>query len=582
MTQILSVLRFCLIGLSLFIISGCGGKSEEASSNAGEVMAPVNFSSYASGFKLEADKQLSILEADPENEAAILRLADLYMANRCYPRAEKYYTQFLNTAVKSAHPKVLYYLAQIAIARGEIEEAASQLRLVLSQNTDYLPAWLGLGEIHYKNGQPDEARKAFESSLELDPRNPYATLALVQDELRKGNKAGAIQALESMLQVHPHFSEGLALLAKLLEESGESSRAKKLLEQDRYGWDLPPPDPWMEELIPLCYDSQILGFYFEDHRRVGKHERALDFLSRMEAIDPSDPMPYILRGTMFYELEMRNEAESELKTAIEKGGTPGLAHAPLVKTLIELGKLEEAEQTAKAGLIIDPNIPFLHVSLAGLAIQNKDMDQALSYFNQAFKLDPTDTFVCRMVAKLYREKNKPSLAVEPLEKWLQMEPANLEATVSLVQVYLELNQGAKAVHELQQARSRHPENDQLASLYVQTCEQLGNGAFEKEDYPSAVTYFNKAIEGGSESLTVYGFKTQAHIRLGQWQAAEETVLGVIEKHPRVALFYANLGDIQNAAGKQSEAMTSWRIAKSLLTQNDPIELRQKLDLKLGE
>jgi tetratricopeptide (TPR) repeat protein len=62
--------------------------------------------------------------------------------------------------------------------KGDFEEAKQTLYEILEQKPAYVPALLGIGLIHYIEGNPGEAKTFWEKSLTIEPTNKLAHLYL--------------------------------------------------------------------------------------------------------------------------------------------------------------------------------------------------------------------------------------------------------------------------------------------------------------------------------------------------------------------------------------------------------------------
>ncbi len=575
-------LKAVVVGLVVLIgcllIVGCSGTGDE--SNARVSAETLDLSTFPSALAERIATEESALEVDSEDAGALFNLGRVYHANRLYGKAEAVYIHYLNTGTGKEVSKAHYYLADIARNKGDLNKAIRHLEEVVSREKAYVPAYLSLGESFYKLNRVGEALLAYEKVLAADRSNPFAGIAIAREALERNDRDRAIEILETVVAAHPEFSEGLVLLAKLMDAKGIPERAAKLRIQNSRGWDLPPFDPWLEELVDFSFDVQGLGFLFEDFKRVGETERALSYLARMQEIDPSSATPHLLRGSLFYDQERRAEAESELSQAIRKGAPTEHAYPLLVKTLIEMGKLNAAEATALEALSIDPNIPILWVALGGLEIQRQNFEKAKDYLLKAYKLDPADGFVNRLLVDLYSRDNNLLDVVKHQQVLYALFPEDLELMVSLAKSFGELDQPDRAVELLNRAMGVKPNDSSIRAQLIVALENAGKLSFSQSDYETAIMYFSEAIRLGSASLELFGVKTQAHIRSGQLDEAEQTVKRVLSMYPDRAFFYSNLGDIQEANGKIGEARRSWSTALDLISDTDPPGLRQELESRL--
>jgi hypothetical protein len=96
------------------------------------------------------------------------------------------------------------HLGRVMTLQGHHEEAANQLRRAATAagnaSTQYC-AWLFLGVAEQSLGRADRARESFDQAAALYPRAQSAYLALSQLARRRGDRAGALQAIGQVLSL---------------------------------------------------------------------------------------------------------------------------------------------------------------------------------------------------------------------------------------------------------------------------------------------------------------------------------------------------------------------------------------------
>ncbi len=577
----------------LLLLTACSSEKEDSTSDepldeVKEATALVEVADYSEFIatlhpvlqELINDR-LTILGVTPEYKKGLFDLGRAFHANRQYDAARAYYMQLLGTDSPEGEAKVKYYLADLARFAGDQVEMRQLLEEVTTLQPTYAPAHLKLGELLYKNGDVAAAMVCYNTVLALDPTSPFANLAVARKLLDDGDKTKAITVLRETVVVSPQFSEALVLLAKLLDEQDESEEADALRAQNENWWDLPPQDPWLDELIVFIYDIPSLSFIVEDFKRVGDVDRALVYLEQMEMANPLDYTPHVIRGNLFYDNERREEAERQYLIAIGKGAPPEKAHMQLVKILIEMWKPNEAEMLAKEAISINPNIPLLYVMLGGLYVQRGDFEGVKENFNKALELDPTDPFVSGVLGDMYLKDDEFENAAKRFEAVAQLSPQDLGARVKLVILYMRLNKPLKSLEMLDEIKSIDSANTDIELLQPAVYERCAELYMKESSFALAIQYYSKVIEVDPKAIGAYEGKAQAHFQLGQLTEAENTLQLLILHYPEDPNFHLDLGDIQNAGGRILEARQNWKKAQELLTSDHPESLRQKLESRLN-
>lgn len=103
------------------------------------------------------------------------------------------------------------HLAECYIGTGETMQGVLMLREVTDREPENIPANLILGQQGIVSGQLDKAAERFETVLRQEPRNLEGLLGLAEVYKNKGNKAKAIELLETAKNImnHPGFSKDI-------------------------------------------------------------------------------------------------------------------------------------------------------------------------------------------------------------------------------------------------------------------------------------------------------------------------------------------------------------------------------------
>src|ERR1017187_5402028 len=162
-------------------------------------------------------------------------------------------------------PAVYFYLAQVAFAQEQAEQAQQALANAVRVQPGYLPALLGLGNISLKQnnanvalayasqviatsfwvadahvlagssylllGDLNQAQRAFELAAGLNPRRAAAAERLGRALSMEGNYADAEKACESSLAITPDYAPALSGLAEILAKEGKTKQANARMDR---------------------------------------------------------------------------------------------------------------------------------------------------------------------------------------------------------------------------------------------------------------------------------------------------------------------------------------------------------------
>jgi tetratricopeptide (TPR) repeat protein len=98
---------------------------------------------------------------------------------------------------------VLVKLAEIAETQGNLEEAIAYYQQAVVINDLLSPRFYHLAELLLKVNQPDIAREAIESALDLEPKNPKYLDLLIEIAILLSDKKMALDTYNELRLVNP-------------------------------------------------------------------------------------------------------------------------------------------------------------------------------------------------------------------------------------------------------------------------------------------------------------------------------------------------------------------------------------------
>jgi tetratricopeptide (TPR) repeat protein len=184
-----------------------------------------------------------------------------------------------------------------------------------SKNKD---AWYYLGRAYYTRSRLDEARKAFQTVLDLDPRNAKAedNLGLIFET--EGNMAGAIEAYRSAIAWQEETSRSdeqpYVNLGNLLAERGRSQEA------------IGPLQKAVAIAPNNAYCHLTLGVFY---RKAGEMKKARQQLLLATELEPDNAIAHYQLGRLYKETNDLVHAKAEFdRTAELQGRAAGAPPAP--------------------------------------------------------------------------------------------------------------------------------------------------------------------------------------------------------------------------------------------------------------
>ena len=125
---------------------------------------------------------------------------------------------------------------------------------------------------------------------------------------------------------------------------------------------------------------------------------------------------------------------------------PGAAKAPLYEAqiLMQLGQRDAARRALQRVLELNPQEAYAHASLAALAMQTADHEEAVGHIAEARRLDPENLTLRLQEARIRRETGDPRRALELLLALDERSRAEAAVAAEIAESYLRLGDPAKA------------------------------------------------------------------------------------------------------------------------------------------
>lgn len=155
----------------------------------------------AGAFEQAEAHYINVISLDAKSFDAYRGLADTYLAKGSVEEAEQTY-QFL-LKLKPDDDSALAKLAEIAEQQGKIEQAIEYYQQAVVLNDALSPRFYQLAELLVRVKQPEVAREAILSAIELEPKNPKYLDLLIEIGILCSDKDLALQGFNELRLVNP-------------------------------------------------------------------------------------------------------------------------------------------------------------------------------------------------------------------------------------------------------------------------------------------------------------------------------------------------------------------------------------------
>ncbi len=277
-------------------------------------------------------KALRVMLSEDEKRAIERVPTENVQAYEYYLRGRQYFHQFRRTGMQSARrmferaieidPR--FGLAYAGLAdccaflymywdgsKANLDGADSASRQALELDPDLAEAHASRGFALALNRQYQEARPEFETAIRLNPKLYEAHYLYARALFQEGRAEDAVRQYEEASRVRPEDYQALLLMQTPLNSLGRRDEAKAVLRRG-----LQVAERHLE-LNPD--DARALYLAGGALMQLGERARALDWVGRAYAIDPTDPGVLYNVACVYSLGGMRDEAIGCLDKAIANG-----------------------------------------------------------------------------------------------------------------------------------------------------------------------------------------------------------------------------------------------------------------------
>ena len=261
-------------------------------------------------------------------------------------------------------------------------------------------------------------------------------------------------------------------------------------------------------------------------------------------------------GILLKNLGKLQEAENSYRKAIEIEPDLTEAHYNLGIILNDLGKLQEAENSYRKAIEIKPDLAEAYSNLGNVLINlGKLQDAELSY-RKAIELKPGFAEAHYNLGIILKDLGKLQEAEISYRKAVELKPDYAEA-------YSNLGIILKDLGKLQEAEISYRKAVELKPDYAEAYSNLGIILKDLGKLQEAEISYRKAVELKPDYAEAHSNLGNVLKDLGKLQEAEISYRKAVELKPDYAEAYSNLGIILKDLGKLQEAEISYRKAIEL-------------------
>lgn len=288
------------------------------------------------------------------------------------------------------------------------------------------------GEKFLEAQQVDEARKAFEGALRLEPANFAALRGLGFIDFSQGHFAQARVWLEKAVQVRPNSFQARFLLGAVLVELNDSRSA---INQLRAAHQLDRTHADVRKLLAAQYSA------------TGQYKQAIALLDPMVDRPPYDEEAHLLLiGAR------QASGDSEGVFALAKRAARRFPGSPQVAAWLGFqlqfsGRYEEAEKELRRAIDLGPAFGVPYQLLGEVYLKREEYSAAVEWFRKAVNIMPEDVETLMGLGRALAALDNTGAALQALASAARIAPENPQVHLHLSRLYFRIGDEAKAREE---------------------------------------------------------------------------------------------------------------------------------------
>lgn len=489
------------------------------------------------------DQAKLILGSNPGNLGAqiLLSEADAKLGNL------KDALQEAADAVSSSPNEATTYLNLAAIQQVASAFREAETNLLKAQSlspASELPP-MALGKFYQEQMRWPDAEKAFRSAMIAAPKDPAPRAALAEMYLAQGQNTLAEKVLlETKAQLSNDPAAYRILGAYYL---GQGDTSKALTEFASLTKEHPADLRVRKSYVQLLIVTHQLD---EASRLTG------DILK----ISPQDSDALILKGEIFLQNGKPDDALLTLQQAIKDAPANAIAHFQLGMAQMAKGNANQAESEWREAVRMNPHLAEAWIALGTNAIQRRDWSALEQIAGKLKKIAPQAPGGYLFHATARINQGDAASAEADLVQLIQVSHQSPMAYAKLGQLRASQKRWGEAENFYHEALNRDP--DFLDAIRGTVDLEFGRGK------PAEALQFVQAkIDRKPGNAALYLIQGDLYLREKRLVDAERSFARCIELDNRNLAGFTKLGQVQQALGNTSGALTNYQRAIAIAPNN---------------
>lgn len=406
--------------------------------------------------------------------AGLLESAETYLEQKDYSRA-----RYLYESAFQAQPqdeRAVLGLANVAFAQGRTKEAIEYYERVLTLSPKHTAVQRRLGELYSSAGNPTKALQYYESVLKRDPDDEKSLLSAADLYQQVAKPSKALALYERFRKLYPRRLEVPARLAALFVDQGKFGKATEIYEEllaqrpDDLDLKLALAGARLEagdeqgasELFAEVAAKEpnrmdTLRTAADLHLKLGERKKAMQTLERAAKAMPDDLNLRLTLAELYNLQNQPDKALGHLKVVLKQDPSNLDAALKLADNLRVRGRTSEALEHLEAAALARPGNAEIQYRIGDLHYELKQWDKAKEALLKAIETDPNHAEALNRLAWIYAvEGSNLDKAIKLSRRSLEVEPSSPGFLDTLAEIHYQRKEYQDAIRLIQQAIDQAP------------------------------------------------------------------------------------------------------------------------------
>lgn len=373
----------------------------------------------------------------------------------------------------------------------------------------------GIIQFYFENGRISRAKKAIKLGLEQHPSSITLKLFQVEIYVIEDKLSQAEKLLDSLYVLEPLNEEIYIQKANILSKRNEHDKAIDALKIALKLSDADEDDADLYALIGMEY-------LFMD-----QFENAISYFIKCIELDIEDYSALYNIIYCFEFLNLQEEAIDFLNHYLDKNPYCEVAWHQLGKQYYALEAYEKSLAAFDFAIISDDTFIGAYLEKGKVLEKLKNYEAAIENYKYTLALDEPTSFALLRIGYCYEKLGSDELALQYYFKTVHEDPLLDKGWILITRFYNKKKAYHKALHYINKAIQIDDENVKYWKLYAKINLQLN--FIEEAEYG-----FKRAIDLGNFELDTWLERSDALIKLGEYEASAINLIHASEMHPEMA------------------------------------------------